>query len=98
MQIKIDFLKKRTMSILNLPTDILWIILEKHLYDYTRKEWNQDIYKSLIGSQPNLMEKCTINETMRLKSVCKSFNTCIRKNMYTKNGFLYITKKQYLLH
>ena len=86
------------MSIDNLPSDILWILLEKHLYDYTLKEWDQDLYKSLIGSNQDIQINCTINEIVRLRTVCKAFNSCILKNIIIKDGFLHVIKREYLLH
>ena len=86
------------MSIVNFPSDVLWLILEKHIYDYTMDEWDQNIYKSLIGSKTDITDKCTINEIVRLRTTCRAFNDCIKRNIYTKNGFLHVIKKQYLLH
>jgi hypothetical protein len=86
------------MSIQELPNDVLWMILEKHIYDYTREKWNQLLYNSFIGNQLDVIDTSTINEVVRLSSVCKAFRNCIHKNSEAKDYILRIIKRDHLLH
>jgi hypothetical protein len=81
------------------PIEILWAVIEYHLYNHTKLYWQQDLYyRSLIGNNLSLDENGTINEIAKLRSVCKAFKRCISKNVQIKGQRVFIIKRKYLLH
>lgn len=87
------------MSILNLPNDILWLLLEKVIYDHTILYWKHDLYsRAPMGISLDVKSTSTINEIVKLKSVCHAFKHCIHKNTYTTpNKYLHIIQREGLL-